>query len=315
MSAITEALLEQRVKVMLLFGTNMLASFADANRLAEGLERTDLVVCHDLFMQDTARRCADIILPATAWLEQLGCKMSNTHLYLMDQVLEPPGEVRTMSWILRQLAQRLDVAGFFPWPGDEQMIDAILDHPCTGHATLADLRAEGGIRALNISHIGHPQQRYPTPSGRIEFYSERALQLGLPALPVYQEPAASTYPLIFRQGRTLTHFHGFYDQGRALPSLARLDHTPQLWIAPADAAARAIDNGAPIRLYNERGEFEASALVTDKVPAGTVWMRSGWAGVNRLTSGKNCIPDAAVDVFHFAAGQAAFDARIEVEAL
>ena len=56
----------------------------------------------------------------------------------------------------------------------------------------------------------------------------------------------------------------------------------------------------------------APARVTDRVPARTVWMRDGWDGLNRLTSGEACIPDAAVDLFGFSAGQAAFDATVEV---
>lgn len=312
MSAITAALLNDQVKVMLLFGTNMLSSFADSHRLAAGLARADLIVSHDLFMQDTARQFADIVLPATAWLEQIGCKMTNTHLYLMEQALPAPAQTRTMSWILRQLAQRLQVDDFFPWENDEVMINAILDHPCTGHATIADLRAQGGIRALNISHVGHPDHCYSTPSQKIEFVSGTAQAYGLPALPVYHPLPESDYPLIFRQGRTLTHFHGFYDHGQALPSLARLDKQPQLWISPNDAEARNISNGDTIKIYNECGEFEACALVTDKIPTGTVWMRSGWLGINRLTSGQACLPDAAVEHFAFAAGQAGFDARVEV---
>src|SRR6185503_15617532 len=50
--------------------TDMLSSFADATRVAEGLARTDLVVSYDLFLNDTARRLADVVLPATAWLEE-----------------------------------------------------------------------------------------------------------------------------------------------------------------------------------------------------------------------------------------------------
>ena len=65
-------------------------------RVAAGLARTDLVVCHDLFMNDTARRFADVVLPSTSWLEEVGCKSTNTHLYLMDQALEPPGETRPL---------------------------------------------------------------------------------------------------------------------------------------------------------------------------------------------------------------------------
>jgi anaerobic selenocysteine-containing dehydrogenase len=48
-----------------------------------------MVVCVDLFMNETARRFADVVLPGTAWLEELGFKITNTHLYLMERALEP----------------------------------------------------------------------------------------------------------------------------------------------------------------------------------------------------------------------------------
>jgi anaerobic selenocysteine-containing dehydrogenase len=291
----------------------MLSSFADAEHVAEGLARADLVLSHDLFLNDTARRFADVVLPGTAWLEELGCKSTNTHLYLMPKTLEPAGEARSITSILRELGRRLDLADFFPWETDEGPIDALLDHPATGRATVAALRAEGGIRALRISHIAHPDLAFPTPSGKVEFYSERAKSIGLPALPVYAPlPASDRYPLSFRQGRTLTQFHGFYDHGQALPTLARLDPEPELWISPADAAARHVGDGARIRILNDRGEFLARAHVTDRIPAGTVWMRDGWTGLNRLTSGVPSIPDEAVDTFDFSAGQAGFDAMVEV---
>jgi anaerobic selenocysteine-containing dehydrogenase len=146
----------------------------------------------------------------------------------------------------------------------------------------------------------------------VELYSARAASLGLPPLPVYEEPPASRFPLVLRSGRTLAHFHGFYDHGRALPSLAALEPEPVLWLSPVDAAAREVADGAAVRVFNERGELRARARVTDRVPARTVWMRDGWAGLNRLTSGEPCLPDAAVDVFGFSAGQATFDAAVEV---
>ena len=313
MPRVTEALADGRLKVMLLFGTDMLSSYADAGAVAKGLARTDLVVSHELFMNDTARRFADVVLPSTCWLEELGAKSTNTHLYLMERALDAAGETRPVSFVLRELASRLGIADFHPWADDEALIDALIDHPSTGHATVAALRAEGGLRALRISHVAHPDRRFPTPSGKIEFASGHAASLGLPALPVHEAiPAESAYPLAFRQGRTLTQFHGFYDQGRALPMLARLDPEPKLWISPPDAAARGVSDGAAIRIYNQRGEMRCRAQVTDRVPAGTVWMRDGWTGLNNLTSGAAVLPDAAVETFGFSAGQAAFDAAVEV---
>jgi anaerobic selenocysteine-containing dehydrogenase len=312
MPRVTEALRDGSLRALLLFGTDMLASYADANALAEGLGRAELVVSHELFWNDTARRFADVVLPATSWLEEVGCKSTNTHLYLMERALPAPGETRNVTFVLRELAARLGLADFYPWADEEGVLDALIGHPSTGGATVAALRAEGGIRPLRISHVAHPDLAFPTPSGKLELYSERAARLGLPALPVYQPLPDSPYPLIFRQGRTLTQFHSFYDHGQVLPTLARLDAEPVLWMAPADGAARGLTDGAQIRLFNERGEMRARAHLTDKIPAGTVWMRDGWAGLNELTAGVAAIPDDAVDVFGFSAGQASFDARVEV---
>ena len=312
MSRVTEALEERRVRVLLLFGTDMLSSYADAGRVDAALQGVDLLATYDLFFHDTARRHADLFLPATSWLEDTGCKSTNTHLYLMPKVLEAPGETRPAAWVLRELARRLDVQDYFPWSTDTGPLDALLDHPATGHATAAALAAEGGIRELRISHVAYPDLRFDTPSGKVEFVSERAARLGLPALPVFESADADAYPLRLRTGRTLTHFHAFYDRGRALPSLARADPDPRLWIALADAETRGIAEGDGIRIFNQRGEMRARAHVTDRIPPGTVWIRDGWEGLNTLTSGAPVLPDPAVDLFGFSGGQADFEASVDV---
>jgi anaerobic selenocysteine-containing dehydrogenase len=318
MSTIMAALERGQVRVLLLLGTNMLSSFADSARLERALAGVDLVVSFDLFMQETARRCADVVLPGTSWLEETGFKMTNTHLYLMDRALEPRGQARPAWWLMDRLGRRLGVEDFFPWESADGALDAMFDHDATGHTTVADLRAGPPHRALDVSPVGHPDLRFPTPSGRVELVSARAPELGLPALPVY-EPAAETHvraagarrhPLVLTNGRTLTHFHGFYDHGRALPSLAKADPEPRLWISPGDAEARSVADGDAIRIANDRGEMTARARVTDRVPDGVVWMRDGWEGLNRLTSGDRSVPDAAAVAFP--AGAASYQARVEV---
>ena len=228
MPRVTEAMLDRRLRAMLLLGTNMLSSYADATAVGAGLARQDLVVSYDLFFNDTARRYADVMLPATAWLEELGCKSTNSHLYLMPKILEAPGEAKPVSFLFRGLAERLDITDFWPWESDAGPIDAILDHPSTGRATVASLASEGGIRALAVSPVAHPDRTFATPSGKIEFSSERAAALGFPPLPVHDDLPVSPFALILRQGRTLTHFHAFYDHGRALPTLAKADSEPEL---------------------------------------------------------------------------------------
>jgi len=316
MASMLDAFDAGKIKALLLNGTNLLSSFADVNRAERGLDKVELIVCIDLFMNETLRRQADIILPATAWLEQLGAKMTHTHLYLMEQALAPAGQCKTFAQFLRALASRLRVDDFFPWADDAAMYDTLFDHPSTDHISITELRAMGGIKALSVSQHAYPTHAYATPSGQVEFYSERAKSLGLPPLPSFEpEPTPASYPLRFRQGRTLNHFHSFYDHGQALPTMRKHGGQPTIWISVADAAKRAVENGAPVRIFNQRGECAAAAMVTDKVPAGTVWMRDGWPDLNRLTNGDACLPDAATSIFAFGVGQSLFDADVDIEKL
>ena len=320
MSEIAAALGDGRVRALLLFGTNMTSSYADSGRVAAGLDRLDLVVCHDLFMNETTRRFADVVLPATAWLEDLGCKATHTHLYLMDRILEPAGEARPTQDVLKGLAERLGIADFYPWASQEELLDTILDHPATSRATIAALRESSGMMALSVSPVAYPTRRFHTPSGKIEFYSERAAAAGLPPLPVYEAPprplsaALAEYPLALCQGRTLTQFHSFYDHGQALPLLAERDPGPILWISCADAARRGLAEADAVRVYNGRGAFAAKAHVTNRVPAGVVWMRDGCVGLNQVTSGAPALPDTALGLFPFTVGQAQYEAMVEVAA-
>lgn len=315
MPAILDAINDGRVRAMLLFGSNMASSYPDSRRLRAGLEKMDLVVSHDLFMNETARRYADIVLPGTTWLEALGVKGTATHIYLMDRILDPAGEARSMPDVLKDLALRLSVEDFYPWDHEAGHIDAMLDHAATGHATVSELRAKGGMLPLNISHVAHIDHQYDTPSRKIEFYSERAAECGLPALPSYATRPRSGFPLELRMGRTINHFHAFYDSGRALPSLVRRDQRPVLWISPQDAAQRGIADGDAIKLHNDRAAFDANAKVTDKVPAGTVWIHDGWPGLNDLTYGGPSLPDDATKLFPFSTGQSGYDADVEVTAI
>ena len=66
------ALQDGRLDAFFVLGSNMLASFADGNAVEQGLQRVGLVVAYDIFMNETIRRCADLVLPGTIWLESLG---------------------------------------------------------------------------------------------------------------------------------------------------------------------------------------------------------------------------------------------------
>lgn len=321
MGEIVRALREGRIDVLLLFGTNMVSSFADTGALVEALDRVGLIVAHDLFSSATIRQHADLVLPGTSWLEEIGVKETATHVYLMDQALPPWQEARSTTQVLAGLAERLGIPDVLPGGSQASTIDAMLAGLDGGAVTVERLRQEEGRYERKISHVAYPDHRYPTPSGKVELYSERAAALGLPSLPTFDEPDETPrsapartkhYPLVLRPGRTFGAFHTFYDEGRALPSLAKLEDAPVLWVNPADAADRAIAGGDPIELFNDRGRMSAQARVTDDVPPGVVWMRDGWVALNRLTSGEPSLSTAASDGLPIPGGQAAYEALVEI---
>ena len=160
-------------------------------------------------------------------------------------------------------------------------------------------------------HVAYADRKFDS-SGKIEFYSSQADKLGLPPLPVHKVDKDSPYPLALSFGRTLTHFHSFYDEGRALPLLAKHNTAPQLWISRVDAEARQLSSGDGIKIYNERGELGAKAHVTDDVPPDVVWIRDGWVGLNHLTSGVAVLTGDALSLFPFSVGQADYGAKVEV---
>ncbi|WP_424964795.1 molybdopterin-containing oxidoreductase family protein [Dinoroseobacter sp. S375] len=311
MEAILEALESGAVKVLVSLGSNLLSSFPDTARTRAALARAELVVTHDIFPNQTIREAADIVLPGTIWLEEIGAKSTNTHVHLCDRVLPPAGEARPVHEIYIGLAARLGVEDVYPWTDQEAAVNAVLDHPATGHTTVDSLRAAGGRAALAVSHVAYPTHAFTTPSGKIEFASARAVEMGLPALPEMPDPAEEG-GLVLAHGRTFAHFHSFFDHARALPTLAAREAAPALWIAPTDAAERGIEDGAAVEMHNARGCFTAQAKVTPRIPAGLVWIRDGWPGLNALTDASAVLPEAALGAFPFSVGQSRFGARVEL---
>jgi anaerobic selenocysteine-containing dehydrogenase len=321
MPSMARAMQDGNIDVLLLLGTNSLTSFADTDGLAAGLDRVGLIVSHDLFHTETTRRYGDIVLPGTSWLEEVGVKDTATHIYLIDQALEPFAETRSVAGFVDDLAARLERSDIFPWDGQEGGVNAMLAGLDGGSLTVDRLRQSDGRYERQISHVAYPDHKYQSPSGKIELYSARAERIGLSPLPVYEPPAevpetapelAERYPLVFKQGRTFASFHGFYDEGQALPSLARVNPGPELWISPYDAVERGITAGSPIAIWNDRGTVEARANVTDDVPPGVVWMRDGWAVVNRLTANEPCLSPDQAEAFGILGGQATYEALVEV---
>jgi anaerobic selenocysteine-containing dehydrogenase len=118
---------------------------------------------------------------------------------------------------------------------------------------------------------------FPTPTRRVEIYSERLLQAGYRPVPSFSpdDVAASDpdFPLRLGSAKTVAYCHS---QHRNIASLRRLAPDPVVEIAPVDAATRSIAAGDWVRIRTRRGMAMARAAVLPGLAAGAVFAQHGW---------------------------------------
>lgn len=295
----------------------------DQNRLRRGLMRDDLfTVVHERFLTDTARH-ADIVLPATSAFEQNDIFFSYYHpsLLLSRQAVEPFGQSRANLDLLSALAKalRFDDPEFDQ--DEETVIEQVLalDQPAITGIDREALRDDGwapaGQDPVHDAFAGH---RYPTPSGRIEFHSERAAAAGLGPLPDYHPPRESPdgnpdlfhrYPLQFLTPSAHSIHNTSFGDG---PGFRGDENTPILLLNPADAGPRAIAEGDLVRVHNGRGACLLRARVSDAIRQGVIMAAGQWWD-RRYVGGStpnHTTPDYAADL----GGGSAFNSNlVEVE--
>jgi molybdopterin guanine dinucleotide-containing S/N-oxide reductase-like protein len=323
MSALGQALTElgQRpdaedgppVKALFVYNSNPGAVAPNHNAVRRGMERPDLfTVVHEQFFTDTTDY-ADYILPATTFLEHNDIQGAYGHYFvqLSRQAIEPPGEARSNVWLFGQMAHRMGFQEECFNDTPEQMIRQALaigdDGRSTNagmeHITFEDLEQQGHIPlSFHRDAETRPFQPFtsglvPTPSGKVEFYSETLAAQGLDPLPGFIPPtesrwgaAAKRFPLEFLSRKADNYMNTTFanlDGHRKMEART----SQRLEIHPRDAEARGIADGDAVRIWNDRGSLTLSALMNASLPAGVVagkldWAKlsAGGANVNALTS-------------------------------
>jgi anaerobic selenocysteine-containing dehydrogenase len=289
----------------MVYCSNPLVVAPDTERVERGFAREDLfTVVHDLFMTDTAKY-ADIVLPAKSSFEATDLYTSYWHQYvhLQEPVIAPMGESKSNVELFSLLGQAMgydpEIFGETP----EQMIaDALADtgNPYMNGVTLEALQEHRFVKLDMSSHDSFLEQ-LPTPSGKIELYSETMAERGLPPLPTYralvegydgEHPAGpdDVHPLMFLSPPN----HNFLNSTFAnTEKHQRMEKMPMLQIHPEDAAHRNIEDGDAVVVWNDRGRIELTAKVSESMLPGTVISQGLWwdgsgrkQRVNSLTSNR-----------------------------
>ena len=292
------------VRGLIGFGANLLLAHGDPVRGRAALVALDFYAHTDLFMTPTAA-LADIVLPVASCFEREALKIgfeisaeAQSRVQLRQAIVAPRGEARSDTDVIFDLAARLGLGDHF-WNGD---VDAAYRQQLgPSGITLDQLRAEpaGLQKPLTTQHIkyaasddkGNPRG-FPTPSRKIEFWSETFLDHGYSAMPDFAEPPigpvarpdlAASFPLILTCAKPSLFCQ---TQHRALPSLRKRALHPEIELNPATAAARGIKNGDWVDVRTPAGGMQARARFSEKLdPRVVVGEHGWWQGCDELGVG------------------------------
>jgi anaerobic selenocysteine-containing dehydrogenase len=315
MSRLGEALTraDPPVRALVVYNSNPAAVAPNQQRVLAGLKRDDLfTVVLEHFQTDTADY-ADILLPATTQLEHLDIHRAYGHTYAMlnTPAVKPLGESKPNTEIFRLLAARMGFDDPCFKDTDEELVQQALQG-LNGSVFFEDLRAKGW-GPLQIGDAPFARGGFPTPSGKCELYSERMQDLD--PLPAYIPPRedrlsnpslAKEFPLVLISPPA----HHFLNSS-FVNLFHRKEAGPTLEIHPEDAAARSIQNGASVEIFNARGSFLATAVVTHRTRTGVVSAPSIWW--NKLVpGGRNANSTTAEALTDLGGGATFYDNLVNV---
>jgi len=297
------------VHAMLIQNTNPATVAPDSNRVRRGFLRDDLFTCvHEQFMTETAR-LADVVLPATMFLEHDDFYLAggHSHIQVGRKLVEPPGECRSNHEVLQGLAARLGAEH----PGFTmtamEMVDATLR--ASGWPGAEEVLALRWVDAQGSFEDSHFLTGFGHEGGRFRFAPDWAalgpFAAGMPELPDHwaatdERTAERPFRLVAAPARQFLN-----TSFTETPGSRRREGRPTVLLHPADAAALGVADGGRVRLGNVRGEVVLHARVVDGMQPGVVVAESIWphadheggVGINALTSDQPAAP-AGGAVFH-----------------
>jgi anaerobic selenocysteine-containing dehydrogenase len=277
------------VKAALIFGSNALLSYSNANRVKEAMEKLEFIAVSDLFMTPTAEM-ADIVLPASSWLERdnliSSFQVSPTHTIAQQKTVDLP-EARSDVDVICDLAGKLGLGEHF-WNDSEELYDFLLQP--TG-LTFKAFQEKKRIFAPLV-YRQYEKNGFNTPSGKVELYSSLLEKNNCAPLPTYTAPfesskdaqrLAAEYPYLLTTGWRLPVYR--HTENRENPLLKEIHPRPGLLIHPDTAGRLGISEGDPVIVETRTGSATLHAVLTLGIHPDVVQATPGWRGkanINRV---------------------------------
>lgn len=313
MNQIGQALLEKEnpIRSMFVYGSNPALVAPNANKVQEGLMREDLfTVVHDLFLTETAM-FADLVLPATSSYETEDFYNSYWHNYVQIQkpVVEKYGESKTNVELFKLLAAGMGFGEQAFRDSEEDMIRQALDFSENPH--LEGITYDSLSRNQFVKAKMQPMfpGKLPTPSGKIELYSERMKQDGYEPLPTYTPIIKdSDLPFLFIPAPNHNFLNSTFSNNAKHISLEK---EPKLHMNAADAKTMGISSGDMVKIWNGRGECLLTAAPGENVLPGVLVSQGLWQNTPETKQHINSLtPDRLSDMGN---GAVFFSGRVDLE--
>ncbi|PEZ82409.1 molybdopterin oxidoreductase family protein [Bacillus sp. AFS017274] len=313
MNQIGQALLEKEnpIRSMFVYGSNPALVAPNANKVQEGLMREDLfTVVHDLFLTETAM-FADLVLPATSSYETEDFYNSYWHNYVQIQkpVVEKFGESKSNVELFKLLAAGMGFEEQAFRDSEEDMIRQALDFPDNPH--LEGITYDSLSRNQFVKAKMQPMfpGKLPTPSGKIELYSERMKQDGYEPLPTYTPIIKdSDLPFLFIPAPNHNFLNSTFSNNAKHISMEK---EPKLHMNAADAKTMGISSGDMVKIWNDRGECLLTAAPGENVLPGVLVSQGLWQNTPETKQHINSLtPDRLADMGN---GAVFFSGRVDLE--
>ncbi|MDP1417659.1 molybdopterin oxidoreductase family protein [Peribacillus simplex] len=313
MNQIGQALLEKEnpVRSMFVYGSNPALVAPNANKVQEGLMREDLfTVVHDLFLTETAM-FADLVLPATSSYETEDFYNSYWHNYVQIQkpVVEKYGESKSNVELFKLLAVGMGFGEQAFRDSEEDMIRQALDFPDNPH--LEGITYDSLSRNQFVKAKMRPMfpGKLPTPSGKIELYSERMKRDGYEPLPTYTPIIKdSDLPFLFIPAPNHNFLNSTFSNNAKHISMEK---EPKLHMNAADAKTMGIAPGDMVKIWNGRGECLLTAAPGENVLPGVLVSQGLWQNTPETKQHINSLtPDRLADMGN---GAVFFSGRVDLE--
>ena len=270
-----------KLKALWAFGYDIYQTLANAHKTADALQKMELLVIQDLFMNETARAFGHVFLPAASVFERDGTFMnSDRRVQRIRQAILPPGEAKSDWWILQAIAQRMGHSHGFDFDGPESIWNEVREL-WAGGAGLSYQRLENEDLHWPCPHTSHPGT--PILHEHSFALGPRASLACIPFVPT-SEACDDDYPLLLTTGRTLYHFNSGTMSYRT-PN-AELRPSDTLDMSPEDAQELALHEGDQVQVDSRYGTAQLPVRISKRIKRGELFASFHRADLllNRITS-------------------------------